>query len=148
MPKTALISRQYLRTALQSAAAHAHANPSARPTTYQQGLQTGYARAMLAACDILNKLEDAPRRSKPVLLHKPESHDQVPLTPGYVSRTKLDEQLGYALLDNGKKVIPTGADLAASIGLTLGFSDGIRAARKMLHDLEDEPRVADLPPWA
>lgn len=146
MPKTAYISRKYIESALKSAAEHARPGEDA-PRTFEQGLQKGYEQALLMACTILNTVEDAPRRSQAILLHIPGTREQ-PILPGYVSREKLDAQLAAALSTNSRKVIPTDANLAVSIGLTLGYADGLRAARKMLQDLDDEPRQFALSPWA
>lgn len=145
MPKSAFIKREYLEAALQSAARQA--NTADFPQTYAEGLQKGYANALLTACDILRTVEDAPRRNVPVLFHRPETRDRGNILPGFVSRDRMDALLTSAIQDNAKKVIPTDANLAAGIGLTLGFADGLRAAKKMVHDLEDEPRPAFPQPW-
>lgn len=145
MPKTAFIKRDYLEAALSAAATQTATIDT--PQTYEQGLQKGYQQAMQTACAILQSVDDAPRRTKPMLLHKPETRNQDQLMPGYVSRERMAEQIAYAIQDNSKRVIPTDANLAAGIGLTLGFADGLRAAKKMVHDLEDEPRPVTPTPW-
>lgn len=144
MPKTGFIKRDYLEAALRSAASQA--DTADFPRTYAEGLQKGYANALLIACDILRTVEDAPRRNQAILFHRPGTREQ-PILPGYVSREKLDAQLAAAITTNSRKVIPADANLAIGIGLTLGYADGLRAARKMLQDLDDEPRQFALSPW-
>ena len=64
------------------------------------------------------------------------------LRSGYIQRHHLEVTITHAIEDAAKKVVNPGENAAYEIGKSLGYTDGLRDALRLIKLLPDDPRPA------